>query len=359
MEARIIEKFTQKLVPAICDCIRPVATACMANGLIHGDTCDDILGSTDSNKEKTRRLVEAVRNCTEVDDLSFGVFLDTMESQLPKRRKATLLLAMRRELAKAEQAQTVDGQTNECKDLLPMATAHHRIVTSASHRQLSVLHTQGLSSSTGLGLPLLSQEQNPLIGKLEEATTKHAYAIIDKKLLEDQLTQNERLRAQLTKIGQLSVPSLPSGTESQQPGTSSLKSEADILQMKEKIEELEQKSIELDMAIKRYRRAIHIKGEEVMLMAQREIEFQYKQKFQELVMNLKRENQRYPASSYDYSRAGSDDDDVSPPKQAKTASTSGNETIENDGGRCVSTQAGIVTTSCKPPVIARLYNNYS
>ena len=84
MEAKIIEKFNPKLVVAICDCIHPVTDACMADGLIAAETRSDIQNSTVTNEDKTRKLLKAVKNCIEIDSISFDIFLRILNGKLPE-----------------------------------------------------------------------------------------------------------------------------------------------------------------------------------------------------------------------------------------------------------------------------------
>ena len=227
IEAKIIEKFTSTLVMAICDCIRSVADACMARGLISGDTCGEIVESTVTSEDKTRKLLKSVKNCTEIDGVSFEIFLRILSEKLPERIKAKLLTDMRAELA-SEQAQA--NPINECKALLAMTSVHHG--------QLSLPHTHESDVPR-----LLSQEQNPFIGKLEESIREHERTIAEKKLLKETLEENEKLKARLV---------LSSNTNNENQSTATSMCEADMLQLKEKIDKLEQKSKALSMEIRRH-----------------------------------------------------------------------------------------------------------
>ena len=217
MEVNIIEKFTPKLVVAICDCIRSVTDACMASGLISRDTCGDILELTVTSEDKTRKLLKAVKNCIEIDrDISFDIFLRILNEKLPERSRAKLLMDMRAELA-SEQA-----QANECTALVPTFTTDHG--TPVRYCDVSAPHAPDVSR-------LLYQEQNPFVGKLEESIRQHERTVAEKKLLKEKLEENERLKAEVTKIGK-NLLSLSSASENN--NHKDIMSDADILQLKEK-----------------------------------------------------------------------------------------------------------------------------
>ena len=105
MEAKIIERFTPTLVVAVCDCVHPVTDACMANQLITGETGDDILGSTTS-EDKTRKLLKAVKNSTEINSESFNTFLRILREKLPEKISPELLTDMETQLP-SEQGQAI------------------------------------------------------------------------------------------------------------------------------------------------------------------------------------------------------------------------------------------------------------
>ena len=278
MEAKIIEKFTPTLVVAVCNCVRPVADACMADGLITGETRDDILESTVTNEDKTRELLKAVKNCTEIDSISFDIFLRILNGKLPEISRAKLLTDMRTELA-SEQGRVI-APANESAALVPAFNTGHEAMAPMHHGQLL------LSRSHESNVSLLHQEQNPFIGKLEESIREHERTIAEKKLLKEKLKENERLKAQLADVQSLQSSNT---SENQSTTTGTSISEADIFQLKEKIEKLEQKSKDLDGEISRYRCAIDIQGGKIIqkLMAEQEkFKNQYEQKFQEFKRSM-------------------------------------------------------------------------
>lgn len=331
MAAKIIEKFTPKLVAAVSDCVRSVADACLANGLISSDTSNDILESIVTSEDKTRKLLKSIKNCIEVDGISFDIFLRILDENLPERSRARLLTDMRAELTREQaQAATSESRSMERTTLVPLSGHMHGTMASVNHGQLSVPHARDVSC-------LLHQEQNPFFGKLEESIREHERTIAEKKLLKEKLEENERLKANLTSIRQtlLFLSNTSSDERREDTGdnyldTNTFMPEADVSQLKEKIKMLEQKSIELGMAIRRYRCAIDIKGDEItykLMAAQKKLEFQYEQRFQELkksMMNYsgsEREPQQYGSYYESYSREVSDDD-VPISKRKKTESDS-------------------------------------
>jgi hypothetical protein len=283
MEAKIIEKFTPTLVVAVCDCVRSVADECMARGLILRETCDDIQESTVTSVDKTRKLLRAVKNCTEIDSISFDIFLCILNEKLPERSRAKLLTDMRTELA-SEQNRAIPAA--ESMALVPSG---REAMTFVHHGQQ--LLPRGHESDVSR---LLYQEQNPYIGKLEESIREHERTIAEKKLLKEKLEENERLKAQLATMQRLQPLSNTSENQSATIGTSM--SEADILQLKEKIEKLEKKSEDLSMEITRYKCAIDIQGDKIT----QKLMIEYERRFQEFRKSMMdyRETEPHRYGSY-------------------------------------------------------------
>ena len=288
MEAKIIEMFTPKLVVAVSDCVRSVTDACMADGLIPVETRDDILNSTVTSEDKTRKLLKAVKNCIEIDGiLSFDIFLRILNGKLPERSRPKLLTDMRTELA-SEQGR-ITAPANEKTALVPTFNTGHEAMAPMRHGQLLLSRSHETDVSR-----LLYREQNPFIEKLEESIREHERTIAEKKLLKEKLEENERLKAQLA-----SLLSISNASESQNTTASTSMTEADILQLKEKIKELEKKAEDLGMEITRYRCAIDIQGENItqkLMTEQKKLEIQYERRFQELkrsMMNYRGEQGSY------------------------------------------------------------------
>ena len=270
--AAIIERFTPDLVPTIGDSVQSVADACLANGLIGVDTSNDILESPVTSGDKARKLLKAVKNTIGRDrysSCSFNLFLRVLDEKLPEQSRNRLLTKMRAEQTTA---------------LVPAFNTDHspRTLFSMYNGQLSV----------PVAVPhacLLHQEQGPLIGMLEDSIREYERTVAKKKLLKEKLEENERLKAQLASIGQ----SLLSSNASENRGTTTSISEDDILQLKKKVEELEQNSKDLGRDMRRYRCAIDAMGEEILKAVQSKLEFQYERRFQELKTSMMREPQQY------------------------------------------------------------------
>ena len=236
MEAKIIEKFTSTLVTAICDSVQSVTEECLAKGLISPETFSNIMKSTAISNDKTRNLIESVKNCTIIDGTSFDLFLRILNEKLPKRGSAKLLMDMRAELA-SRLAQT-SSHEDEYATLVPSSYTSHGIMTYTYHGQPSVPHAHDVSR-------ILSQEQNPFIGRLEESIRQQERAVAEMKLLKEKLKESgERLN------GEPANRQSPNAHEKDLGSTTctSSMSEADhdMMQIKEKIKNLEEKSKELD-----------------------------------------------------------------------------------------------------------------
>ena len=310
MEVKIIERFTPKLVLAVCDCVRSVADECVANGLIPGGVRDDMLESTVTSDDKTRKLLKAVKNTTEMDSISFDIFLRILKQKLPERSSSRLLMDMRAELAIAEQA-----QANECAAMVP-TTDPRTLVPYHDRGQVSVPRAADVSR-------LLSQEQNPYIGKLEESIREHERTVAEKKLLREKLEENERLKAEVVRIRQ-SLPSLSNASENNNHGHGNVMSEAEILQLKEKVAKLEEESNKLRMAIRRYRSAIDIKGEEIA----HQLTVAYEKRFQDLEYLMSRDRRERDDS---YSEQESDYHDVDEPIPKQQRIEDDTDIASNDG----------------------------
>ena len=314
MAVKIIEDFTPKLVLAISDCVLSVTEECLAKGLISTNTNSNILKTTVTNSDKTRNLVEAVKKCIEIDNTSFDLFLRILDVKLPSRVGAKLLSDMRAQLAsRAEISQHVDTALVP----LSMSNAGHGMMTySMYHGQLSVPHAHDVSR-------VLSQEQGPYIGKLEESIRQQERAIAEMKLLKEKLEKSdERLKGDSANRQSSSVH------EKNLDSTMSSMSEADMIELKEKIKSLEKKSDDLDMAIRRYKNALDMKGEEIA----RELMIRYDQKIQELNRKLERQYESYN------SREWLDDDEPG-------LRTNGKGEITEDGGKCNSHLIHILVTN--------------
>ena len=353
MEAKIIEKFTPTLVRAIYGCVPSVAHECMAKGLIPSRIYDDIIlgSSAVTGMDNAGKLLNAVKHCIEIDSiLSFEIFLGILEKELPERSRTKLLTDMKTELAR-EQGQATPA-INESTALMPAFNTGHEAMAPMHHGQLLLPRRSHEISDVSR---LLHQEQNPFIGKLEESTREHERTTAEKKLLEAKLEENERLKAQLANMQ--SLLSVTNASESQSTTAGTSISEADILQLKEKIEKLEKKSEDLGMEIIRYRYAIDMQGEKITQKLMAEQKKQYEQMFQEFTRSMmntrkferehgsyyelypeegssmepKREPQQHYGSSD--SREGSDYD-VLISKQKMTAESS-SDTMADDGENVV------------------------
>lgn len=312
MEAKVIEKFTPSLVTAICDCVQSVADACLGKGLISDDTNRNILQSVETSQNKTRILLKAVKSCTEIDSVSFDIFLRVLNEKLPERCRSKLLPSMSAELA--DQQTT----TNECTALIPTCNVDSEVTSVEC--QFSM--TSDVSR-------LLIQEQNIYVGKLEETIRQHDRTCTEMKLLREKVEANEKMRAQLSKIGQTLqlAPANVSHQGETATTTMSSTSEAEIVLLREKIKELESKSDELAREMRLYRTAIDIKVEEVMnklMNAQKQRELVYEQKFREFrgpLINTEREPPVLHLNEPGYeSEEESDSEDKPASKRAKIES---------------------------------------
>lgn len=107
MEAKVIRHFFPGLVSAVGDCVQNLSDHCFAKRLISETTHTTVLKSGDTNNDKARTLLLALKKSSERDISCLKVFLNILEEVLPQGSDDPLLIAMRKYYADEADSNTV------------------------------------------------------------------------------------------------------------------------------------------------------------------------------------------------------------------------------------------------------------
>ena len=235
MESKVLRCFLPDLVAAISDCVHSVSDRCLADGLIPDSTYRRILESGGTSEDKTRNLLLAVIKSTETDSRCLGILLNILEQVLPHGARHALILTIKKKLI----------EHGTCTSVVAM----------------------GQNSQASLGTPLTSGEvmkyQTSLFGKLEDSIRQHEHACAEKELLEESLKskeeENERLKYELEHLKLIHQKT--DNAESNNEILASMENrisafEAEMSELRGRIEELESIIEEQGMQVKRGRNAV-------------------------------------------------------------------------------------------------------
>ena len=226
MEAKVVENFFPNLVTAISDHIHSVSDHCLAKGLITNTVYKTVLQSSGTNDDKARTLMVSVLSIIEADHADsstcFGLLLTILNETLPPQSKG-ILSAMKKELTEISYTY---------KAMVPRG------------------QTRAVPSATELSRRCVTQ-QDSLVGRLEDSIRQHERACAEKNRLEEDLKsksqENEKLKNELEVLKCQTTPLyLLSATESRLSG-----SEAEIKELKRRIEEVESVIEDHGMKLKR------------------------------------------------------------------------------------------------------------
>ena len=255
MAAEVITKFLADLVNATSDCVQAISDQCLAKGLITRSTYDRVLESGATSKDKARILILAVQGSIKTDGICFDMLLEILDEQLPPASKQKLLLEMRKEH---------EDRAMPCKALIP------------SHSQQT---TESEVSLTVASLHCV-QQQSSLLGRFENSVSRLAYSSAQKSQFENklqsQVEESSQLRDKLETLeSQLKTSSLTSKTELSNTKSRISACEAEMGDLKRKIEELKCIIEEESMQAKRGRNTIRMETkrliDRIVQQSQREI----------------------------------------------------------------------------------------
>ena len=226
MEAQVIKSFLPHLVTTISDCIYPVSDQCLAKGLISDSTYRTILQSTGTNDDKARNLLSSILVIIEADHADsstcFEIFLSILNENLPPGSRG-ILSAMKKELNEI---------SYKFKTIVPLGQ-----------------RLGAVPSATELSSRCVTY-QNSLVGRLEDSIRQHERACAEKRQLEEDLKSKseevEKLKHELKYQTPTSL--IIATTESRISAN-----EAEIMELKSRIEEVEFVIEDQGMKLKRSR----------------------------------------------------------------------------------------------------------
>ena len=268
MEAKTITRYLPDLVTAVSDCVLSVSSKCFAEGIISESTYRAVLESGGTSEVKSNNLLLAVIRSTETDSRCFGIFLNTLREVLPYGVKDAVLSAMKKELT--EQAQSMS-----------------MVVWGHNSQVAPVTLTSGE----------MVKKQTSVVGKLEDAIRQHERACAEKNILEENIKikeeENKKLKSELDTLKQTDKKvneNLIASTESRISAC-----EAEVSELRGRINKLESIIEEQDMQVKRGRNAmgigvVNLMGQLSMLAEQEiaEVKQKSEKKEEELLATLEK-----------------------------------------------------------------------
>ena len=237
VESETLEAFLPDLMTAICDDVQRITDQCLSAGLISGSGHRKILESRGS-EDQARELIQCVQNDTKTDGRCFEIFLDCLDRELPRLVKEKLLSNIRKYLEDRYQARQ-DGVI--CK----------AIESSSSQSQITRFMQQGDPQEC-------ERQQRSLFGRYESSVKKYTLASGErdqcKESLQRKTEEREKLRGELTSLGGQN-----SETEEIETTKERLSAcEAEMAELRERIEKLEGVMEEEDMQARRGKNIIMV-----------------------------------------------------------------------------------------------------
>ena len=228
-ETKVLTKFTSKLVTAICDCVQSVAEKCHSRGIVPDSVYTSVITTGgQTNKDKARVLVEAVKNSVGVDTTGscFQLFLNVLDEELPYAVKGSLLVPLKEEVSKTSQ---------ECQSVVPFHVRH-------SAQSMALITNDEMV-----------RQQTSFFGRLEDAIRKHERVCSEKAQLEENIKvkeqENWELKAELNSLTR--VDGAKSIEQLENTVSRIAACEADVSELREKVKELQSIIEEQSMLIKR------------------------------------------------------------------------------------------------------------
>ena len=119
MEAEVIKRFLPDLVKAVGDCVQITSDLCFSKGLITETTHTAVLKPGDTNPDKARTLILALRNRIERDTRCFKLFLNILDEVFPNGSDDSLLITMRKFCAEEARGVISNFQTQPIAQHIP------------------------------------------------------------------------------------------------------------------------------------------------------------------------------------------------------------------------------------------------
>lgn len=259
VESETLEAFLSRLVTAICDDVQRITDQCLSTGLISDSGRRKILELRGS-EDQARALIQGVQNVTKTDSHCFEIFLDCLDRELPRLVKEKLLPDIRKDLEDRYQARR-DGVI--CK----------AIESPSSQSQITLFMSQGDPQEC-------ERQQRSLFGRYESSVKNYALVFGEraqcKESLQHKTEESKKLRRELTSLGQ--------NSEAKEIETRLSACEAEMAELRERIEKLEGVVEEEDMQARRGKNVIIVGTKMFMRMTEhafKEKEEEYKKLLKE------------------------------------------------------------------------------
>ena len=232
IESETLETFLPDLVTAICDDVQRITDQCLSSGLISDSTRRRIL-ELKGSEDQARSLIQCIQTSTKTDYRCFEIFLDSLDKELPRLIKEKVLSDIRKDL---------EDRTRRAASTMPCRA----IESPASQSQISRFTLQGDRHES-------IQQQSSLFGRYESSVKNYAHASAEsaqcKESLQKKTKESEKLRAELSLIGQNSDADDTKEIESTKERLSAC--EIEMAELRERIEKLEGVIQEEDMQARR------------------------------------------------------------------------------------------------------------
>ena len=235
MEARVIKKFFPELVTAIGDCIHSVSDQCLAKGLLSDSTYRKILQSTGTNDDKARILLLSILSIIEGDHTCFDIFLSALNESLPLGSTNHILSAMKNEMS------------CKSKEIVPLSQR-----MSCQNKEMVPLGQRMVLSQTEVSKRCITLQEY-LFG-LENSIRQHERACTEKRQLEEDLKSKSEEVEKLKHELKYEIPAYLIATTENRISAS----EAEIKELKNRMEEVESVIEDHGMKLKRGRSKMSI-----------------------------------------------------------------------------------------------------
>ena len=239
LEADIIKQFVPDLITAISDIVTVVSDHCLAKGLISESTSRRMLESSIGREERARTIVHSIIGCIKTDSSCFEIFLEILNEVLPFRIKEKLVSMLKKEL---------DDRSTMCKSVIPLSQSSQPILLEDRLQCI--------------------QQQSSFLDKFENSVSQRASASTKKSLYEETLRgtidESRRLRTKLDTLSQCDEANSLNDREIQSTRNRLSTCEAEMTNLRQRIEELECIIEEESMRARRGRNVLRVETKRLL-----------------------------------------------------------------------------------------------
>ena len=264
VESDTLEAFLPRLVTAICGDVQRIADQCLSAGLILGSGHRKILESRGSSEDQARALILSIQNSTKTDNRCFEIFLDCLDGELPRLVKEKLSSDIRKDLEDRRAQQ--DG-----------VICIKAIESPSFQSQITQFMQQGDPQEC-------ERQQRSLFGRYGSSVKKYVLAAGERDQCQESLQckteESKELRRELTSLGGQNSETKEIETTKERLSAC----EAEMADLRERIEKLEVVIEEEDMQARRGKNFIMVGTKMFMRMTEhvfKEKEDQYKKLLKE------------------------------------------------------------------------------